>query len=197
MSRVRCFRSSVRVGVLGAAFLAASLGVSGCATNGMNGSDSRSAGAPITTSEVRAAQRAWAEGIEDISQVYMDDGDYRARARQLLETLYGYEDGTVLFKPTLAAEDQFRETFAQALSYFVGGVVAEDGGFAIKPWSNARFGEQEMILMGDTAVAMGNYYFTPAGENQETKVEFTFGYYRDDEGNLRINVHHSSLPYSP
>ncbi len=43
---------------------------------------------------------------------------------------------------------------------------------------------------------MGNYFFTPEGAIDEVKVEFTFGYVRDEDGNLRINVHHSSLPHS-
>ena len=28
----------------------------------------------------------------------------------------------------------------------------------------------------------------------EVKVEYTFGYITDSEGNLRINLHHSSMP---
>ena len=43
---------------------------------------------------------------------------------------------------------------------------------------------------------MGNYYFTPVGETEETKVEFSFGYVRDSEGLMRIVLHHSSLPYA-
>jgi len=43
---------------------------------------------------------------------------------------------------------------------------------------------------------MGNYYFTDANTGDETKVEYTFGYFKDEQGNLRINVYHSSLPYS-
>ena len=80
-------------------------------------------------------------------------------------------------------DDKFRETFDEALSYFFGGKIAEDHGFAIKPWSKARFGEQDILFNGDSAIAMGNYYFTPHGETKETKVEYTSGYVKDDEGN--------------
>ena len=59
-----------------------------------------------------------------------------------------------------------------------------------------RWGQQQIITDSDSAVAMGNYYFTPVGETAETKVEYTFGYMKDKDGNLRINVHHSSLPFS-
>ena len=49
----------------------------------------------------------------------------------------------------------------------------------------------------DTAIAMGNYYFTSEQDKKnETKVEYTFGYIRDINGNLRINLHHSSIPHS-
>lgn len=154
------------------------------------------AGDAISKQEVLDAQKAWGDGIVAISQVYVDDGDYKARAAEHIKNLYAYDQSEVLFKPTLASDDQFRETFDEALSYFVGGVVSEDKGFAIKPWSNVRFGEQQIITDSDSAVAMGNYFFTPVGSDEETKVEYTFGYMKDDDGNVRINVHHSSLPYS-
>ncbi len=151
---------------------------------------------PISEADVLAAQQEWANGIVEISKVYLNKGDYRERAKQHIQDLYAYGQGDVLFKPTLASDDQFRESFDEALSYFVGGKIKEDSGFAIKPWSNARFGEQNIVIDSDSAIAMGNYYFTPHGEDTETKVEYTFGYIRDDDGNLRINVHHSSLPFS-
>lgn len=166
------------------------------AVNAATSSPSASASTPITTAEVRAAQNAWGQGIVDIGEAFQSGADYEARAAQHIEDLYAYGQSEVLFKPTLAAQDQFRESFDEALSYFVKGKVSEDKGFAIKPWSKVRFGEQEIVTDADSAIAMGNYYFTPVGSTEETKVEFTFGYYRDDAGQLRINVHHSSLPHN-
>jgi hypothetical protein len=154
------------------------------------------ANAPITTQEILQAQQAWADGIVAISKTYVEKGDFKARAAQHVKDLYAYDQGKVLFKPTLAVEDKFRETYDQALSYFVGGSVKEDKGFAIKPWAKVRFGEQEIITDSDSAIAMGNYYFTPYGDTKEVKVQYTFGYIRDQGGKLRINVHHSSLPVS-
>ena len=152
----------------------------------------------ITKEDVLKAQKEWADGIVKISQTYIDKGDYKAVAKKHIEDLYAYGVTDVLFKPTLAADDQFRETFDGALSYFVGGVVPEDKGFAIKPWTAARFdGEQHTVTYHDYAVSMGNYYFTPADGSGEKKVEFTFGYVKDENGKLLINVHHSSLPYAP
>lgn len=150
----------------------------------------------ITKEDVIAAQKAWGDGIIAIGKVYQEDGDYKARAADHIKQLYAYEQGEVLFKPTLASDDQFRESFDEALSYFVGGEIDEDQGFAIKPWSKVRFGEQQITTDSDSAVAMGNYFFTPVNSSSETKVEYTFGYMRDKDGALRINVHHSSLPYS-
>ena len=151
--------------------------------------------AAITKDEVIAAQEAWAKGIDGIGQAYLDEGDYRAAASKHLQNLYAYEQGYVLFKPTLAYDDQCRETFDQALSYFVGGSIEEDTGFATRPWRQVRFGERQIVINGTTAAVMGNYYFTPVDSEEETKVEYTFGYVRDNEGRLRINVHHSSLPF--
>ena len=151
----------------------------------------------ITNQDVLDAQKAWADGIVAIGAAFLAQSDYKARAAQHIRDLYAYDQSEVLFKPTLASNPQFRRTFDEALSYFVGGNVAEDTGFAIKPWSKVRFGEQQIITHSNTAVAMGNYFFTPSGSEEEVKVEYTFGYIRDEEGQIRINVHHSSLPFAP
>lgn len=150
----------------------------------------------ITKQEVLAAQKAWSEGIVAISKVFIEKGDYQERAKQHIKELYAYDMGEVLFKPTFASDVQFRDTFEGAFSYFIGGDIPEDNGFAIKPWSNVRFGDQQIVTSSDSAIAMGNYYFTAVGSDEEVKVEYTFGYVKDGRGNVRINVHHSSMPYS-
>lgn len=151
---------------------------------------------PITTEEVERAQMDWGKGIVDISKTYTEKGDYRAAAANHIVSLYNYQYGSVLFKPTLAAEFQFRGTYDQALSYFVTGKKAEDSGFAIKGWTNVRFENVGIITNDTNASAMGNYFFTGPDGNV-TKVEYTFGYVRGDDGKLRINLHHSSLPFQP
>lgn len=156
----------------------------------------QTAGAPITTEEVEAAQKEWGEGIVKISAAHAQGRDYQAVARNHLDTLYNYDNGMVLFKPTLAAEDQFRGTYDEALSYFVTGVRAEDSGFAIKGWTDVRFENEGIYTDEDNAMAMGNYYFTGPDGNV-TKVEYTFGYVRGANGELKINTHHSSMPYAP
>lgn len=153
--------------------------------------------AKITEADVLKAQKEWSQGIVMIGDTFKAKGDYTAKATQHIKDLYAYEQGDVLFKPTLASADQFRGTFDEALSYFVGGDIKEDTGFAIKPWSNVRWGEQDIIIDSDSAIAMGNYFFTPDGSTEEVKVEYTFGYTKDDAGDLRINLHHSSLPFTP
>ena len=149
----------------------------------------------IGMADVEGAQKAWGEGIVAIANAHMNDGDYVSIASNHINTLYAYQMGPVLFKPTLAAIDQFRPTFDTALSYFVASNNAcpEDKGFAIKGWTNVRFENSEVIIDGGTALAMGNYYFTDP-QGAEVKVEYTFGYIKDDQGNLRIQLHHSSMP---
>ena len=154
---------------------------------------------PITASDVAANQKAWGEGIVAIGSAFTEKGDYRALATDHVQKFYNYKDGaTVLFKPTLASEKQFRKTVDEALSYFVGTEGSEDKGFAIKPYVSVRWENTGTVISanGSMAVAMGNYYFTDTGGN-ETKVEYSFAYNRDEEGNLKIVLHHSSLPYSP
>jgi len=149
----------------------------------------------VTEEAVIEAQKAWGEGIVAIAATHTDGGDFKARASEHIETLYAYGDTDVMFKPTLAAQDQFREKFGEALSYFVGTDGTEDSGFAIKGWTNVRWENNGIYTTDDSAMAMGNYYFTGA-DGTETKVEYTFGYVLDDSGALKINLHHSSLPYA-
>ena len=151
-----------------------------------------------THHDIEKAQEAWGEGIVAIATAHQNGEDYVERARSHVETLYAYGISNVLFKPTLAAVEQFRPTFDQALSYFVASNDAcpEDKGFAIKGWTKVRFENSETILHETMALAMGNYFFT-SPEGDEVKVEYTFGYVRDDAGAVRINVHHSSMPATP
>ena len=149
----------------------------------------------VDEADVNIAQKAWGDGIVAIASAHHSDGDYIGIAHNHVETLYAYDIGTVLFKPTLAAVEQFRPNFESALSYFVASNNAcpEDKGFAIKGWTNVRFENSDIILKDDSAIAMGNYFFTTP-EGDEVKVEYTFGYIVDSSGNLRINLHHSSMP---
>jgi hypothetical protein len=118
-------------------------------------------------------------------------------ASNYVDELYAYDEGTVLFKPTKASEVPFRLTEQEAVSYFVTGVVPEDHGFALQPWSKVRFENAGIITDRDSATAMGNYYFTDANTGEEVKVEYTLEYMKDDNGKLQITVHHSSFPYQP
>lgn len=145
---------------------------------------------PVTREDVLAAQKNWGEAIVAIGQAENAESE----AQKTLDTLYAYDAGTVLFKPTLASEDPFRGTEDEALSYFVGGDIAEDKGFALAPYTNVRFENEGIITHCDTALSMGEYFFTKT-DGSEIKVEYSFGYIQDENGALKINLHHSSLPY--
>ena len=151
----------------------------------------------ITKEQILAAQKTWGEGIVECSASKKNGEDYVKLAGDLIKSHYAFGESPVLFKPTLAAEKQFRANYEEALSYFAAsnGVVAEDTGFAIKGWTDVRWENADILTVGRQGLAMGNYYFTLDGE--ETKVEYTFGYYLDDNDNVKINLHHSSIPYQP
>jgi len=165
---------------------------------------SKQAAPMITEADVKEAQAAWASAIQTISKTYLDKGDFVGAAATAAGQLYGYGKSNVLFKPTKAAEHPFRPTAEEAMSYFVGGKnvkdgYVEDGGFAInggKGWSDVVFDNHQIELLRDSAIAMGTYYFTAADTGDKTKVEYTFGYKRNDDGKVRIFLHHSSVPFA-
>ena len=152
--------------------------------------------AQITKQQIEDAQAAWGDGIVRIASAHSTGGDYAQVAHDHVATLYAYDFSSVLFKPTLAADQQFRSTFDDALSYFVASNNAcpEDKGFAIKGWTAVRFENVDILTEGTVGLAMGNYFFTTP-EGDEVKVEYSFGYILDVDGNVRINLHHSSMPY--
>ena len=120
--------------------------------------------------DINMTQTAWKELILAISESY-PDGDYVKIAKDGIDKLYGYDIGTVMFKPTKAPVDQFRPTSEGALSYFVGydaispAGYPEDGGFAInngEGWKEVVIKNYDISCMGDLAIAQGYYFFTNA-----------------------------------
>jgi hypothetical protein len=179
-----------------------SLGTASCTLSTRNdkaASTQEEAGVVITEQEVLDAQQAWGDGIVKIGKVYLAEGDFKAAAAEHINEFYNFQEGTVLFKPTLTSEKQFRTDFQGALSYFIAGDdnYPEDHGFAIKPWSNVRWENIGTKIYGEVAVAMGNYYFTPAKGGDDVKVEYSFAYAKNAEGQLKIVLHDSHLPYKP
>ena len=160
--------------------------------------------APVTEAEVLEMQAKWANAIKTISATYAANGDYIKAAGDAAAELYGFGHSQVLFKPTRAKDNPFRPTAGEAMSYFVGGDVvdggyAEDAGFAInggKGWSQVVFDNHAIDLNGPVAVAMGSYVFTCATSGDNVRVEYTFGYKRNDDGKARIFLHHSSVPFA-
>ena len=150
----------------------------------------------LTADDVTKIKTAWGEGIVKIGKVHKEGGDYKKAAKDHIEKFYAYGKESVLFKPTLASKQQFRGEFDGALSYFVGGNISEDGGFAIAPYTAVRWEPAGTTISGDTALSMGNYYFTKT-DGKEVKVEYSFAFKKMDDGKLKIILHHSSLPYSP
>jgi hypothetical protein len=152
---------------------------------------------PLTKETIRLVQRSWGAGLITIGKIWSEGGDYRQEAIHFLQAHYGFSEGAVLFKPTMASVHPFRQTLEEALSYFIGGesCCPEDLGFALHPWIRVTFRNAGIIRGTNYAMAMGHYFFTGA-DNKKVKAEYTFGYLVTRQGDIRIHVHHSSLPYS-
>lgn len=155
----------------------------------------------ITEAEIEAAQRSWGQALLQISKDFRKSGLKAATrtADSALENAYGYNLGSVLFKPTLTSGDQvFRPTKEGALAYFVGGnkKFPNDSGFALKGWEKYEFKNAAVFISGNIALTMGNVMLTDTSGNV-TKVDKTWGFKKDTKGQLRIVLHHSSLPFTP
>jgi hypothetical protein len=152
----------------------------------------------ITEQQIINIQNQWGAGVVKIGALRSNRTECKNFASEFLDKHYCFGKSTVLFKPTKCAQQQFRPTKDEATSYFIAGddrACNEDKGFAINPWTKVRFENTGFILEENRALAMGNYFFTDLEEN-EAKVEYTFGY-QLIEGVLKIDLHHSSFPYNP
>ena len=145
------------------------------------------------------ARRDWGLGILNISEAYESSGIGKARevANEFLDNLYGFEFGPVLFKPTLSGGSKtFRPSKEGALSYFIGENpnYPNDTGFGIKYWRKVDSDTSAIFIEENVAMWIG-WVTLVNNIGDEVKVDKSWGYRKDDNGRLRIVLHHSSLPY--
>ena len=143
----------------------------------------------INETDVKLFVDSWKQGVLDIRNVYHNKGDYQEQASKFLKTHYLFETESVLFKPTLTREVIFRNSFDRALSYFVGGDIDEDKGFAIQEWKSINTDQINILIEDLLIIAMGVLSFK---SDEVLKVAFTF-ILKESNSDLKIKVHHSSL----
>lgn len=154
----------------------------------------------LSEQEVLNAQNGWCAALVDISKTNEEKGHDAAKklAKNVIDAAYGYQMGAVLFKPTLTVVPQtFRPTSEGALSYFVAGNdnFPNDKGFALMGWTACEVENNAVFIAGDSASTIGKVHFT-APDGSVTSVDKTWGFVKDDAGDVRIVLHHSSLEYA-
>ena len=111
----------------------------------------------------------WCDNIVAAGKTHSQQGDVKSLAEKVLTDNYDYDNGKVLFKPTLAFGPQtFRPTKEGALAYFVGmnDSFPDDHGFLLKPWKKAWFTEEDFILSENLAIVQCNIHFISADNSQ-------------------------------
>jgi hypothetical protein len=139
-------------------------------------------------------QKEWASGIVKMGELSNDRDSLESFTSDFLDKIYDFQN-QVLFKPTKAANEQFRNSKGSAYSYFIAGddrECQEDNGFALSNWTEILFDNSNIIINEDIAIAMGNYTFK--NEVSKIKVEYSF-VYKNYGNEIKIILHHSSLPY--
>jgi len=153
----------------------------------------------INENDLTNARTAWGESMIAISQAYEKKGIDQATlvANEMLDNLYGFELGSVLFKPTLSGGNQtFRLDKEGALSYFVGNnpKYPTDSGFGIKDWLEVKSETSSVFIDQNVAMWMG-WVTLINKEGTSVKVDKSWGYKKTENDILKIVLHHSSLPY--
>ena len=93
----------------------------------------------MSSNQIGNFLNSWTDGVIEIGRVYVEGGDYEKCAEKFISSHYAFDNEETLFKPTFTKEVIFRNSKELALSCFTGGEVAEDNGFALKPWGNISF----------------------------------------------------------
>ena len=139
-------------------------------------------------------QKEWASGIVKMGELSNNRDSLESFTSDFLDKIYDFQN-QVLFKPTKAANEQFRNSKGSAYSYFIAGddrECQEDNGFALSNWTEILFDNSNIIINEDIAIAMGNYTFK--NEASKIKVEYSF-VYKNYGNEIKVILHHSSLPY--
>tara|TARA_B100000945_G_C20392845_1_gene603249 strand:+ start:770 stop:1213 length:444 start_codon:yes stop_codon:yes gene_type:complete len=145
----------------------------------------------MSSNQIQHFLNSWKDGVIEIGRIHLEGGDYEKSAELFVSTHYAFDSEEVLFKPTFTKEVIFRNSKDLALSYFIGGEVDEDKGFALKPWEEIRLEELNIIEQDNLMVAMGTLNFKPLNLKENTLIAFTF-LLIDTDDSLKIKVHHSS-----
>lgn len=148
---------------------------------------------------VKDTLQLWCDNVVLIGKIYSDGDDYVSAANKVLTENYDYDNGKVLFKPTLAFGPQtFRPTKEGALSYFIGGNIEfpDDKGFKLKPWVKVWYNKLDYILHGDIALVQCNVHLI-GDDDSHIFVNKSFVFKICTDGNIRIILHQSSLPFHP
>lgn len=153
----------------------------------------------FTEKMVLETLQLWCDNVVATGDVYENGGDVVLKATNILTDNYDYDNGKVLFKPTLTfGEQTFRTTKEGAAAYFIGGNknFPNDTGFLLKPWKKVWFDNEDFILQDNLAIVQCNVHLISADNNQ-IYVNKSFVFKICDDHKIRIILHHSSLPYSP
>lgn len=153
----------------------------------------------FTEDMVHNALQTWCDNVVAVGKAHSEGGDARAVAVQVLHDNYDYDNGKVLFKPTLTFGTQtYRPTKEGALAYFTGGDenFPDDKGFKLKPWVKVWYSKEDFILHGDLAIVQCNVHFI-GGDDSHIFVNKSFVFKACEDGKVRIVLHQSSLPYQP
>lgn len=148
----------------------------------------------MTKEDIVEEQKKWSEGIIKMGEISNNRSSLELFVDDFLDKHYNFEE-EVLFKPTKAKKQQFRNDKESAVSYFIAGEnkkCNEDSGFALSKWSKITFNNSDIIINENIGLAMGNYTFE--NNNSQIKVEYSFVYKRINNS-IKIILHHSSVPY--
>ena len=155
----------------------------------------------MTTSKdidlVNITQKKWADMVLKIGSAYRKNNNLDDLISELLHKIYAFDHCSILFKPTLSGGAQtFRSNLDGALSYFVGNnsKYPMDNGFGIKSWHKFDSKTSDTFIEDNIAIWMGSVTLT-SKNGDILKVDKSLAYKKLSNGNLKIVLHHSSLPY--
>jgi hypothetical protein len=155
----------------------------------------------ISKEEADNAIEQWAKGLFEIGAVFQANGYAKAKvvAENFIKDTYNYQqDEGTSFKPTVSDQsDSWRNTFDEAVSYFVAGdpKYPKDKGFALRSWNYMEKKAEAEFPSVDRYIWCGKVTLKD-NDGNIVLVDKTWVFNKDGNGKVRIIHHHSSLPYT-
>ena len=149
----------------------------------------------ISIDDIIEFQQKWSNSIVKMGNYKNNKYKLNKYCNRFIDKFY-HNPPNILFKPTKAKINPFRRTKKEILSYFITGEIKKDRGFVLNQWQIIKWNNTNIIIKDNYALCMGHYKFeSRLSSISDIIAEYSFVFEKNKKNELKIRLHHSSIPY--